>query len=364
MEIDEAVRRMGLADSYEDPQWSTAVAVTDRVVQKAAPEWLEELLFALLRVDRPTYPMRYAFEAALERLARTPGDADRVTAVRMIAAEGLTWTDVRYSLAEAAAWLASAQPLPHLLAVFATADASDELAACLLHETALRHDARAAAGFAERLRAAGHPLGGLPLRPTRLERGLHVLRPPDRLRPEPPRPAEPGRPVLGPGGRGVAARAVPWPDARRALSAHRGWDGDCTEARLFLLDRTIAPADFGALVLRALGADSVGGDVAGPHRTTASAVLRTLFGHAAGGGAYGPGMSGGNARRASWEALAALAGVEDGDLAAVEEAADACTWLSYTSGWHLQVVPPLDLGFACLRPDGRLVAVLAATDAD
>ncbi|WP_165963934.1 hypothetical protein [Actinomadura sp. KC216] len=39
-----------------------------------------------------------------------------------------------------------------------------------MQETALRHDATSAAGFAERLRAAGHPLADLPLRPAPAER--------------------------------------------------------------------------------------------------------------------------------------------------------------------------------------------------
>ncbi|TDC98060.1 DUF6183 family protein [Actinomadura sp. 7K507] len=367
MKVEEAVRRMGLADDYRDPQWSTAVKVTDRVVQKADPGWLEELLFALLRAERPTYPMRYAFQVALQRLATAPGDADRVTTVRLIAEEGRRWTDVRYEPADVAEWLASAQPLGHLLAVFKTAEASDELAACLLHETVLRHDAPAAAGFAERLRAAGHPLGNLPLRRAPSEQKLGMPWYPGLPKPDWPAPDKGGPPVPGPRDAGVTATELDWPDARRALSAHRAWvmaDSECTEARLFLLDRPIPPADFGASVLAALPAESVGGTLDGPHRVKARAVLRKLLGGASGGSAYGAGMKAAYGRNAAWEALAALTGTGDGDIPATEEAAAQCTWLFFTSDWHFQIVPPLDVGIAVLRPDGRTVAILAATDAD
>ncbi|TDC47914.1 hypothetical protein E1281_25550 [Actinomadura sp. KC345] len=371
MQIEEAIRRMGMADDHRDPHWNTAVRVT-RVVQKADPGWLEELLFALLEAERPTFPMRAAFAEALRRLATAPGDADRVTTVRLLAEEGLGWADVRYELADVAEWLASAQPLGPLLAVFTTAEASDELAACLLHETVLRHDAPSAAGFAARLRAAGHPLGDLPLRRAPSERDHGMPWYPGLPKPHwtPPSPGK--TPVPGPRDPAVTATELDWPGARLALSAHRAWvaaDSECTEARLFLLDRPITPAGFGASVLRALPADSADGDLDGPYRVKARAVLRKLFSGASGGSAYGPGMKGANARLASWEALAALAGAEDygitgTDTAAVEELAAGCTWLFYTSDWHLQVIPPLDVGIAVLRPDGRTIAVLAATDAD
>ncbi|WP_187437748.1 DUF6183 family protein [Actinomadura decatromicini] len=49
---------------------------------------------------------------------------------------------------------------------------------------------------------------------------------------------------------------------------------------------------------------------------------------------------------------------------AVERAADLCAWVLSTSDWHLQVHPSMDVGVAALRPDGRTVAVMAATDSD
>ncbi|MEU8308833.1 DUF6183 family protein [Actinomadura sp. NPDC048955] len=366
VEIEKAVRRMGLADTYKDRHWDRAVKVTDNAVQKAEPEWLERLLAALLEVGEPTYPMRYGFEVALRRLASAPGGAERTARVRALAAEGRAWGgDLRYSLPEVAEWLACAQPAEHLLAVFDDAGASDELAACLLQETALRHDAASAAGFAGRLRDAGHPLANLPLRPVGAERHLGL--------PRHPGPAEPWRPpgegapeAPGAPGLDIGVAAVDWPDARQALSAYRNWPpgADALEAGLFRLDRPLAPADFGASLLRLLPAASTGATTAGVRRATTVDVLRTLFGGAASGGAYGPRMHGAYARKASWESLAALADVQEADPAAIERGADRCTWLFYGSDWHLRVVPPLDVGIATLRPDRRTVAVLAVTDSD
>ncbi|NEA21300.1 DUF6183 family protein [Actinomadura bangladeshensis] len=362
MEVGEAVRRMGLADDYRHRHWGRAVKVTDGTVQKAEPGWLEELLRALLEVTEPTYPMRYGFEAALRRLASAPGGMDRTAAVCSLAVEGKAWGEVRYALPEVAGWLACAQPAEHLLAALVDADPADELAACLLQETALRHDAMAASGFAARLKAAGHPLGGMPLRPMVAELDHRLLRYPDRLQPV-WGGGESATTAPGLAGLDVTVSEIGWADARRALSAYREWPPG-GEAKLFRLDRPLGTEEFGASLLRALPAESAGPTVTRVRRAGTADVLRTLFYGAAGGGAYGPGMHGAYGRVASWESLAALAGVEENDLAAIERAADRCEWLSYTSDWYLHVAPSMDVGIAGLRPDRRTVVILAITDSD
>ncbi|MBF9132868.1 hypothetical protein I0C86_28495 [Plantactinospora sp. S1510] len=367
MEIEEAVRRMGLADNHRDRHWNRAVKVTDNAVQRADPEWLTELLAALLRVPAPTYPMRHGFEVALRRLAYAPGNADRIRHVRTFAAEGRAWAPVRYELAEVAAWLATGQPVEHLLAVFDTAAATDEFAACLLQETALRYDASAAAGYAERLRATGHPLGMLPLRRTPTEHRHVLSHHPDPPSPNWRPPGDGAPPAPGPDGIDVTATELDWPDAGRALTAHHSWisdTGDTTEARLYLLDRPLDPADFGAALLRVLGPKSVGDSMTRTCGGTTAGVLRTLFHAAAGGSAYGPRMHGAYGRRASWQSLAALVGVPGDDIPTIEAAAGRCAWLLYTSDWHLAVDPSMDTGIAVLRPDHRTVAILGATDSD
>ena len=349
MEVEEAVRRMGLARTYRDRHWDRAVKVTDNAVQKAAPEWLEELLTALLKVNAPTYPMAYGFAVALRRLATAPGGPDRVGDVQRLAAQGKAWGEVRYELAEVAEWLAVGQPEEHLMAVFQTAQASDELAACLLQETALRYDATAAEPFAARLRAAGHPLADLPLRPTPAERGLGL--------PSHRDPSGAGHSHSEPGiqtpGIAVAATELEWPEANRALSAFRGWE---TEARLFRLERPVAAYEFGVSLLRGLGVPSAASGLAEARTAGTGDVLRTLF-----SGAASSGRRGAYGRLASWEALGALVGVPRKEA---EPVAERSLWRFYTSDWHLRVHPSADVGIAALRPDRRTVAILAATNSD
>ncbi|MFC6021406.1 DUF6183 family protein [Plantactinospora solaniradicis] len=367
MEIEKAIRLMGLADGFKDPHWNRAVKVTDNVVQRAEPEWLTELLAALLQVTAPTYPMCYGFEVALQRLAYAPGDADRTARVRIFAAEGQAWGRVRYEFAEVAAWLAIGQPAEHLLRVFDTADVTDELAACLLQEVALRYDATAAAGFAGRLRATGHPLGRLPLRRTAAEHQIVLRCHSDPPKPDWHPPGDGAAPAPGPDEIDATATEIHWSDAHRALSAHRSWvsdTGDTTETRLFLLGRPLSAGDFGASLLRALGPRSIGDAMTRTCRVTTADVLQTLFYAAAGGSAYGRRRYGAYGRRASWQSLAALVGVPDDDTSTIEAAAGRCDWLLYTSNWHLQVDPSMDAGIAVLRPDHRTVAILAATDSD
>jgi hypothetical protein len=310
--------------------------------------------------------MRYGFEVALRRLATMPCDAARVALVRRLAVEGRSWGEIRYEIAEVAEWLATGQPPARLLEVFETADAADELAACLLQETALRYDATAAAGFAARLSAAGHPLAKLPLRVTSAE---CELTPPRQTDPPEQRYAMLGEgapPAPGADETDVTATGLDWPDTRRALSAHRYWldDGAGAEARLFLLSRPLAPAGFGASLLRVIGADSTGGTLTRTCGVVTADVLRTLFLGAAGGSPYGRRRYGAYGRLASWESLAALVGVPETDTATIERAAGECTWLCYTSNWHLEVSPAMDIGIAVLRPGHRQVAILAVTTSD
>lgn len=338
MEVEEAVRRMGLARTHRDRHWNRAVKVTDNAVRKAPPEWLAELLDALLKVDAPTYPMCYGFAAALRRLATVPG---RVDEVRRLAAQGKAWGEVRYELAEVAEWLAVGQPAEHLMAAFHRAEASDELAACLLQETALRYDATAAEGFAARLKAAGHPLADLSLRPTPVELGLGL--------PSYGHPSEPGEQGdSAPEGIAVAATELVWPEVDRVLGGFRGWE---TEARLLRLERQVAAEEFGAALLRGLGLQSAGQTLSGTRRAGSGEVWRTLF-----RGAASSGMRGAYSRLTAWEALDALVGVPGKE--------EKSLWLFYTSDWHLGIHPSMDVGIAALRPDRRTVAILAATTSD
>lgn len=177
-------------------------------------------------------------------------------------------------------------------------------------------------------------------------------------------------PAPGPVDLDVTATEVGWPGARRAGSAIRAWiraDPDCTEVRLYTLDRPLEPADFGASLLFRLGSESADPDET--YRVATGDVLTKLYHGASGGSVYNSGLRGAYGRLASWESLAALAGAEESgaderETAAIEHLADRCTWLFYTSQWHFQAHPSMDVGIAVLRPDRRTVAILAATDTD
>ncbi|MFD5515399.1 DUF6183 family protein [Streptomyces sp. NPDC127066] len=88
-----------------------------------------------------------------------------------------------------------------------------------------------------------------------------------------------------------------------------------------------------------------------------------------GSGGLGHGLHrprfGGASGLAAWQSLAALVGCPEGAGAAeVEARVTACAWHGFDAGtkWFEQVA--WDIGLAVLSPDGRRLAVLAATDTD
>ncbi|MFI8908191.1 DUF6183 family protein [Streptomyces albidoflavus] len=90
---------------------------------------------------------------------------------------------------------------------------------------------------------------------------------------------------------------------------------------------------------------------------------RVLFAAASTGGAYNSGCHGAYGRLAAWQSLAALAGVADGaDAAEAEARVSECAWFGFDAAtdWFERVA--WDIGLATLSPDGRRLAVLAATD--
>ncbi|MBC2874130.1 MULTISPECIES: DUF6183 family protein [Streptomyces] len=81
---------------------------------------------------------------------------------------------------------------------------------------------------------------------------------------------------------------------------------------------------------------------------------------------YGPGVLGAYGRLSAWWSLAGLAGAgPEAGPAEVERQAAACTWLRFEadSEWFHNEIGN-DYGIAALSPDGRRIAVLAATDTD
>jgi hypothetical protein len=90
-----------------------------------------------------------------------------------------------------------------------------------------------------------------------------------------------------------------------------------------------------------------------------------MFAAASMGGAYTSGLKGGYGRLAMWRSVAALVGADEQDpVEAVAALAERCRWLSFdaTSAWFFQVA--WDIGLVAVRPDGRSLATLSATDTD
>lgn len=346
---------------------------------------VEELLGGLLDTRRPSFAMVGTFREILQRLARVPG-AESIAAVLRVA--GRTRATVADRMAdrrqtspgpwlrngdrEIAGWLADGQPLDLLTPLFAAAAPDDELAACLLQEAVRRHGdlgrVTAAAGLGHRLRAAGHPLGHLPLRLLETER-FHSpgrgLEPPYEWR------RRPSRAPADPAGLDLAAIEVEWPDAvkaRQALQDYQIESDDEAESRLYLLDCPLGPSLFGTAVLLRLAPECLGGAGARQVRTWSAGahdVWARLYEQSLWGGPSGRGRGAAYSRAAAWEALAALCDAT-GDPEDVERAAGECTWLLFDadSEWYLQVNESLDVGIAVLWPDRQTVALLAATDSD
>ncbi|MFI0811960.1 DUF6183 family protein [Streptomyces echinatus] len=141
------------------------------------------------------------------------------------------------------------------------------------------------------------------------------------------------------------------------------------EARVFALDEPVTAREL-PHVVSALPLDCLRGlgerDRFGGEECTLGTVWLTLFMTASTGGIGSPGVHGAWGRFSAWLALSGLCGAEYPEASAreVEERARACSWYRFgaDTGWFRNEVS--DYGIAALSPDGRRIAVLAATDAD
>ncbi|MGY3676789.1 hypothetical protein ACVWXU_000412 [Streptomyces sp. TE33382] len=84
------------------------------------------------------------------------------------------------------------------------------------------------------------------------------------------------------------------------------------------------------------------------------------------GGMYGSGVHGAYGRLAAWNSVAGLSGTPAGaSPEEVERHATQSTWFHFEADaeWFHNDIDA-DYGIAALSPDGRRIAVLAATDTD
>ncbi|MFG1943180.1 DUF6183 family protein [Nonomuraea sp. NPDC048826] len=330
------------------------------LVERAAAEGRADELHALalaLRAADPGWQRDEVLRHVQQALALTPGADLAAHAVRLAATEqneGL----VRL----AAAQLASAQPLGHLLPLFEEYEQAPELFACLTQELVLRHPDIGQEGAVRRVAAhladAHHPLAVLPPALLPFEDALDLpsygLRGASYAIPFGPveRSGFPRRP-----GHRVPAAELLAPGLLTA--AVENWAEDSNgriEARAF---RLAIPAALDAELLEGLGLACLAGEGELTMReATPSEVMRVLFAAAATGSAYGGGRGGAYGRLLAWQSMTALAGGSR-----IEDAADR-TWALFdaSTAWFHQVA--WDLGVAALDTDRLLVHVLAATDTD
>lgn len=252
-----------------------------------------------------------------------------------------------------------------------------ERTACYLHELVIREQAgNVAFGALERtLRERQHPLAWLPPQLFPVESELRHYLPqftpggtgwtlpgnPLSLLGEPPeRPAEPPAVVDSE----TLTESVP------AFSAVRGWAEESNgllEGRVYRLDRPLIAEQVGGSWFACLTAESLTGALTEPqwsvNRRLPAEAFAQLFAAAHTGGAYGRREWGAYGRLRAWQSLAALAGCGAGaGVVAVAAKAERCQWLTFGgTDWFYDLI---DLGLICVRPDGRSVALLAATDTD
>jgi hypothetical protein len=126
------------------------------------------------------------------------------------------------------------------------------------------------------------------------------------------------------------------------------------EAAVFTLDAPLAAADVGIRTVESLGLDCVAGNGLALRAATFAEVDAMLFDAAANGGAYDSGLGRTQGRIAARRSAKALAG----------GVVDGCAWWTFDAAndWFKRIA--WDLGVLCLRPGGRGIAVLAATDED
>ncbi len=315
---------------------------------------------------------------ALRVLALTPGREFVEQLLRLYRRTRGVGTGPETSPRFLASLIAQAQSLDDALHVLSDdgTDRADELRVCLFHELLLRgenpRELRRRADTAY-LVPPWHVLAWLPDELAEMEYGAEF----------------PSRSYRGSVGTGFSGLSSPvWVDAaaRRAGAAYRvreatpahlveaiggppsvgGWAG--YEAGVFTTERAVAPEALPG-VLTTLPMDCLEGLKEHQRFDWAPCPLdevwELLYATASGGGLYHPGVHGAYGRLSAWRSVAGLCGAGRGAGAAeVERRAQACTWVRFeadTEWFHNEIY---DYGIAALTPDGRRIAVLAATDTD
>ncbi|MEV6191904.1 DUF6183 family protein [Streptomyces sp. NPDC051920] len=356
---------------------SGVCAVMDERVAQGDAAFVADLGIALARTygtSGQPWQCRSALDHAMRLLAVSAGHENVTQALRLFSSAGIS---SRKLDRHAASLLASSHEAADLAEAF-TGHASEELRACLVHELVLRGvaagEAPGIAAWATSPHWRYHPLAWMPLTLSGMEEGAdlpsysaygsgHAMPYGPSQSRELARTADAAVPS--------AQETTTEADVRAIGMAVANWTEESNgrvEARVFQfaahLNAETVPG-----VIPTLGLECLGG--AG-RKTRLSVVScppaqawRVLFAAASTGGAYGSGSYGAYGRLAAWKSVAALTGCPEGSSAAeVEARVMACEWYAFDADtkWFEQVA--WDIGLATLSPDGRRLAVLAATDTD
>ncbi|MFF9017996.1 DUF6183 family protein [Streptomyces sp. NPDC014870] len=352
--------------------------VADRRLAQGDAAFVADLGIALAGAygsePRPIWQYGSVFDHLLRLLATNPGPGNVVQALRLVSSTEVAQRELDHYTASL---LASGHPAEELAAAF-TGNASEELRACLVHELVLRGvavtETPGIAGWATSPHWKHHPLGWLPLAlsdvegqpdlPSYSTRGSsHSM---------PYGPSENVRVAVERGAHVPSAEETTTPAvAKRISAAVANWAEESNgriEARVFglaaPLDAESVPSVLLTLELQCLkdaGRKTAFSVVACPP----DQAWRVLFAAASSGGAYNSGARGAYGRLAAWQSLACLAGAAEGVPAeAVEARARECAWYGFDAAtkWFERVA--WDIGLASVSPEGRRLAVLAATDTD
>lgn len=336
----------------------------------------------------------------LRALAQTPGlsqaDATFAVAVRR-EAEG--WpTGRRYTprqqQARIAIDLAQWQPPEVLLALFERHSEEiqhRELLACLAQEMALRSydvTGAAAAFWQEQVVNTRHPLGWLPMALLPQEkafpkylpyrgRGLHsiswAIANPEDIPPQGKVQEFGSQFDTNISAAGNVWTEVELSEAEKAClqSAVRNWTEESNgviESHVFHSDVSVSteainPATVLSLRLECLeGVTKARLDVI---PDSLAHALALLFAAASNGGAYNRGLGGAYGRLEAWHSASALVGAEkDTEIGKIATQASECAWYYFKAecAWFHRVA--WDISLIALRPSGKTVAVLAASDTD
>lgn len=319
------------------------------------------------------------FEAAADELARTPGVAPALTAIRIrvVTDSGLPPPRYAEALASKLGYSQGLQPLSEASRDASPGSFAERVVAAWTHERVLRSNDVCGEDSLEMFWRRPGILNGelafLPLRrlasEDRLKHFLHRYGPAvtGHSMPDPPAQVSDFP---------AAWRAIP-PDVEREDASTdripacvRGWKSNSNgriEARVAHFAAPAAHDVDVPVMLASLGLACVGHVAPRDIRVKCASfpsILACLFSAANGGGAYGGGEYGARGRLLAWQSAGALCGRPEDAPETIETEALRCEWFEFDSpgDWFDHIA--WDVGVACLRADRKSVAILAATDAD